>query len=166
MGALRRMERGARRAPSVLSAQVARDDADEAGRRAPLRHVGPGRGRGARGRRELQARLRRRGRHVDRGARIRGDETAFSALALRGAAQARCSRGLMTAAPPGWDDVAVRSPGGHVLQSEAWARIREAAGWRAEFLRFGEPLPVALVLWRSLPLGRRLAYVPRGPIHA
>ena len=72
----------------------------------------------------------------------------------------------MTAAPPGWDDVAVRSPGGHVLQSEAWARIREAAGWRAEFLRFGEPLPVALVLWRSLPLGHRLAYVPRGPIHA
>ena len=70
----------------------------------------------------------------------------------------------MTEAPAGWDASAARSPRGHVLQSSAWARIREAQGWRAEFLRLGDPLPVALVLWRSLPLGRRLAYVPRGPI--
>ena len=70
----------------------------------------------------------------------------------------------MTQAPAGWDDAAVRSPGGHVLQSAAWAGIREAQGWRAEFLEFGEPLPVALVVWRSLPAGRSIAYVPRGPI--
>jgi lipid II:glycine glycyltransferase (peptidoglycan interpeptide bridge formation enzyme) len=50
------------------------------------------------------------------------------------------------------------------LQSAAWAKIREAQGWRAEFHRLGEPLPVALVLWRSLPAGQCLAYVPRGPI--
>jgi lipid II:glycine glycyltransferase (peptidoglycan interpeptide bridge formation enzyme) len=68
--------------------------------------------------------------------------------------------------PPDWDDVAVRSPNGHVLQSSAWAKIREAQGWRAEFCRLGDPLPVALVLWRSLPAGQRLAYVPRGPIVA
>lgn len=70
----------------------------------------------------------------------------------------------MTEAPVGWDGSAVRSPRGHLLQSAAWARIREAQGWRAEFLRLGDPLPVALVLWRGLPLGQRLAYVPRGPI--
>jgi lipid II:glycine glycyltransferase (peptidoglycan interpeptide bridge formation enzyme) len=58
----------------------------------------------------------------------------------------------------------VRSPAGHVLQSAAWAAIREAQGWRAEFHRFGSPLPVALVLWRSLPAGQSIAYVPRGPI--
>lgn len=69
-------------------------------------------------------------------------------------------------APPGWDDAAVRSPGGHVLQSAAWAQIREAQGWRPQFHRLGAPLPVALVLWRSLPAGRSLAYVPRGPIAA
>jgi len=68
------------------------------------------------------------------------------------------------AAPPGWDEAAVRSPGGHVLQSAAWAQIREAQGWHAEFHEFGAPLPVALVLWRSLPAGQCLAYVPRGPI--
>ena len=77
-------------------------------------------------------------------------------------------------APAGWDDAAVRSPGGHVLQSAAWAAIREAQGWRAEFHQLGgapapsgaptPALPVALVLWRSLPAGRSLAYVPRGPI--
>lgn len=70
----------------------------------------------------------------------------------------------MTAAPAGWDDAAVRSPGGHVLQSSAWAGIRESQGWTAEYLRIGDPLPVALVLWRRLPLGGRIAYVPRGPI--
>jgi lipid II:glycine glycyltransferase (peptidoglycan interpeptide bridge formation enzyme) len=70
-------------------------------------------------------------------------------------------------APAGWDDAAVRSPRGHVLQSAAWAKIREAQGWRPEFLQLGAPaLPVALVLWRSLPAGQSLAYVPRGPIAA
>lgn len=72
----------------------------------------------------------------------------------------------MTGAPAGWDEAAVRSPNGHVLQSSAWARIRESQGWRAEFVRIGDPLPVALVLWRALPLGGRIAYVPRGPIAA
>ena len=67
-------------------------------------------------------------------------------------------------APSGWDDAAVRSPGGHVLQSAAWASIREAQGWRAEFHQLGSPLPAALVLWRSLPAGQSIAYVPRGPI--
>jgi peptidoglycan pentaglycine glycine transferase (the first glycine) len=68
-------------------------------------------------------------------------------------------------APSGWDDVAVRSPGGHVLQSTAWAKIRAEQGWSPQFVRIGEPLPLALVLWRRLPFGR-LAYVPRGPIVA
>lgn len=72
----------------------------------------------------------------------------------------------MTTAPSGWDDAAVRSPWGHVLQSSAWARVREAQGWRAEFVRVGDPLPVALVLWRDALPGRPIAYVPRGPIVA
>jgi len=70
----------------------------------------------------------------------------------------------VTSAPAGWDDAAVRSSGGHVLQSSAWAEIREAQGWKAEFCQFGVPLPVALVLWRALPGGLRIGYVPRGPI--
>ena len=73
----------------------------------------------------------------------------------------------MHATPPAaWDDAAVRSPWGHVLQSSAWARIREAQGWRAEYVRVGDPLPAALVLWRDALPGRPVAYVPRGPIVA
>lgn len=67
-------------------------------------------------------------------------------------------------APTGWDDAAARSAGGHVLQSSAWARIREQQGWRAEYVRLGDPLPVALVLWRNVPFFGPFAYVPRGPI--
>jgi lipid II:glycine glycyltransferase (peptidoglycan interpeptide bridge formation enzyme) len=72
----------------------------------------------------------------------------------------------MTAAPPGWDDAAVRTGAGHVLQSSAWARIREQQGWRAEFVRIGDPRPLALVLWRDVPLFGRVGYAPRGPIVA
>lgn len=70
----------------------------------------------------------------------------------------------MTTAPDGWDDAAARGPGGHVLQSSAWAGIRERQGWTAEFLR---PAGAhALVLWRPLPGGMRFGYCPRGPIAA
>src|SRR5262249_210688 len=47
-----------------------------------------------------------------------------------------------------------------------WARVREAQGWRAEFVRIGDPLPLALVLWRTALAGRAIGYVPRGPIIA
>lgn len=70
----------------------------------------------------------------------------------------------MTGAPEGWDDAAARSPWGHALQSSAWAEIRAAQGWRPEFVRMGEPLPLALVLWRDALPGRPIGYVPRGPI--
>src|SRR5256886_3195219 len=109
---------------------------------------------------------------MGRRARDPGHERAVPAVAFRRAAPPRSDR--VTEAPPGWDDAAVRSPGGHVLQSAAWAKIRESQGWRAEFHQFGgapapsgapaPALPVALILWRSLPAGQSLAYVPRGPI--
>ena len=49
-------------------------------------------------------------------------------------------------APRGWDDAAARSPSGHVMQSSIWAAVRERQGWRAEYVRVGDDLPVALVL--------------------
>jgi lipid II:glycine glycyltransferase (peptidoglycan interpeptide bridge formation enzyme) len=73
---------------------------------------------------------------------------------------------MSVAAPANWDEVAVESPGGHTLQSSAWARVREAQGWQPEFIRIGDPLPIALVLWRGAFAGRKIAYVPRGPITA
>ena len=70
----------------------------------------------------------------------------------------------MAVAPEGWDDAAVRSPSGHVLQSSTWARIRESQGWKPEFVRFtNAPLPCALILWSPSSF-TSFAYVPRGPI--
>lgn len=69
-------------------------------------------------------------------------------------------------APQGWDDAAARSSSGHAMQSSAWAQVRESQGWRPEFVRIGEPLPLALVLWRDALPGRPIGYVPRGPIVA
>ena len=63
-----------------------------------------------------------------------------------------------------WDDVAVRSRYGHVMQSIAWATQRSSQGWNPATVRIGEPLPMANVLWRHFPLGFAIAYVPRGPI--
>lgn len=69
-------------------------------------------------------------------------------------------------APAGWDDAAARSAWGHTLQSTAWASIRGTQGWQPEFVRVGDTLPLALVLWRTVMPGRPIGYVPRGPIIA
>ena len=62
-----------------------------------------------------------------------------------------------------WDTQAVDVPGGHVLQSRAWAEHRAAGGWRPRFLAVGSVQALALVRpWPWLPGGS--AYVPRGPV--
>jgi len=72
---------------------------------------------------------------------------------------------VTTEPPSEWDAAAARSATGQVMQSTAWARIKEQQGWRAEYLRLGAgPLPCALILWRTLPGGFRFGYVPRGPV--
>lgn len=48
--------------------------------------------------------------------------------------------------------------GPHLLQTEAWGRLKAQFGWQAS--RLGE----TVLLWRPLPLGLSLAYVPRGPL--
>ncbi len=70
---------------------------------------------------------------------------------------------LTGAALEGWDARAVDVPGGHVLQSRAWAEHRAAQGWRPRFLAIGEARALALV--RGWPLvGGGSAYLPRGPV--
>ncbi|HEY6571026.1 MAG TPA: GNAT family N-acetyltransferase [Candidatus Limnocylindrales bacterium] len=62
-----------------------------------------------------------------------------------------------------WDARAVDVPGGHVLQSRAWAEHRAAQGWQPRFLAIGEGR--ALALTRRWPLvGGGSAYLPRGPV--
>jgi hypothetical protein len=65
----------------------------------------------------------------------------------------------------GWDAAAVDAPGGHVLQSRAWAAHREAGGWEPRFFVAGDAR--ALVLVRGWPMvGGGSGYVPRGPVVA
>lgn len=63
-----------------------------------------------------------------------------------------------------WDARAVDGPGGHVYQSQAWARHRARFGWVPRFVVLDDGLPVLALTrpWRLL--GGGSAYVSRGPI--
>lgn len=70
-------------------------------------------------------------------------------------------------APGEWDRLVLSHPNGHVLQTAAWGELKSAYGWRAErvALRTEEHLVAgAQVLYRPLPLGFQIAYVPKGPV--
>ncbi len=62
----------------------------------------------------------------------------------------------------GWDAFVLAHPHGHILQSAAWGELKAAYGWQPEAVMAGQA--GALVLFRRLPLGQTLAYVPRGPL--
>jgi len=63
-----------------------------------------------------------------------------------------------------WDARTVDPPGGHVLQSRAWADYRAAHGWRTWHLAFDDGFGL-LVVGRERPIiGGGWAYATRGPI--
>jgi lipid II:glycine glycyltransferase (peptidoglycan interpeptide bridge formation enzyme) len=69
-------------------------------------------------------------------------------------------------APDDWDERAVHVPGGHVMQSSAWAAYRVHHGLEPHFLAF-EDGRVALVLLQHSPFTPGVeAIVRRGPAHA
>jgi lipid II:glycine glycyltransferase (peptidoglycan interpeptide bridge formation enzyme) len=73
----------------------------------------------------------------------------------------------MALADAEWDAIVAAHPRGHLLQTAAWGELKSAFGWRAAVVRVpaaGSPAAGALALFRRLPLGRSLAYVPRGPV--
>jgi len=49
----------------------------------------------------------------------------------------------------------------HLLQTQAWADLKSQFGWRAQFLQTERAS--AQLLFRRLPLGLTIAYVPKGP---
>ena len=69
--------------------------------------------------------------------------------------------------PPGlshdhWQTVLARHPQAHLLQTAAWGELKSAFGWQVARVESGPA--AAQILVRQLPLGLRLAYIPRGPI--
>jgi lipid II:glycine glycyltransferase (peptidoglycan interpeptide bridge formation enzyme) len=66
-----------------------------------------------------------------------------------------------------WDTFVAGAPNGHLLQTSHWGHFKSAAGWEAVRVCVGAGgtiLAGALMLVRRLPLGLRLAYVPKGPV--
>jgi lipid II:glycine glycyltransferase (peptidoglycan interpeptide bridge formation enzyme) len=51
---------------------------------------------------------------------------------------------------------------GHLLQTWAWGELKSRFGWTAQRLRRGET--AAQILFRQLPLGFTIAYIPKGPL--
>jgi lipid II:glycine glycyltransferase (peptidoglycan interpeptide bridge formation enzyme) len=69
-------------------------------------------------------------------------------------------------APADWDDRTVSPPGGHVLQSRAWAEHRAGQGWQPRFVTFDDDRRALLLTRRQPPIPGSAAYAPRGPISA
>ena len=61
-----------------------------------------------------------------------------------------------------WDAFLAQHPHAHVLQTSAWGRLKSGFGWQPEYYQAGGA--GALVLFRRLPLGLSVAYVPKGPL--
>lgn len=61
-----------------------------------------------------------------------------------------------------WDTWLNGHPDAHILQTSAWGELKSGFGWEAEFVQSGTC--GALVLLRKLPLGLRIAYIPKGPV--
>lgn len=66
-----------------------------------------------------------------------------------------------------WDAFVAAHPAGHLLQLSRWGALKARFGWQAARLALeqdGHLRAGAQVLFRPLPLGRTLAYVPKGPL--
>ncbi len=61
-----------------------------------------------------------------------------------------------------WEAFLQAYPEAHVLQTAAWGALKAAFGWRVARLVVGEA--GAQVLFRPLPLGLSVAYIPKGPV--
>ena len=52
----------------------------------------------------------------------------------------------------------------NIYQTEAWAHVKKE--WTSKFVgmtRDGQLCGAAMILFRKLPMGMKLAYIPRGP---
>lgn len=65
---------------------------------------------------------------------------------------------------PEWNAFLADYPDAHLLQTGAWGELKTAFGWQAARIAVGAC--GAQILFRRLPFGRSLAYLPKGPVGA
>ncbi|HEX7974194.1 MAG TPA: peptidoglycan bridge formation glycyltransferase FemA/FemB family protein [Anaerolineales bacterium] len=67
-----------------------------------------------------------------------------------------------------WEEFLSSYPDAHILQTGAWGELKAGFGWETARLALGDPgkpgAAGAQVLFRRLPLGMRIAYIPKGPV--
>ncbi|MFQ5610515.1 MAG: lipid II:glycine glycyltransferase FemX [Anaerolineae bacterium] len=63
-----------------------------------------------------------------------------------------------------WEAIVARYPAAHLLQSWPWGELKSRFGWGAVRLWVEEAGAAAQVLFRKLPLGLSVAYIPKGPL--
>ncbi len=61
-----------------------------------------------------------------------------------------------------WNTFLSRYPDAHLLQTAEWGELKSSFGWQAVRVVSGES--GAQILFRRLPLGWSLAYLPKGPV--
>ncbi len=64
--------------------------------------------------------------------------------------------------PGNWQTFYNNYPDAHILQSPSWARLKSSFGWYAKSIITGDI--GSQVLFRKLPFGYTIAYIPKGPI--
>jgi peptidoglycan pentaglycine glycine transferase (the first glycine) len=62
----------------------------------------------------------------------------------------------------GWNNFLEEHPSVHLLQSGEWGELKSTFGWTPERVVSGSS--GAQILFRQLPLGFTLAYIPKGPV--
>jgi peptidoglycan pentaglycine glycine transferase (the first glycine) len=67
----------------------------------------------------------------------------------------------LTPTPAQWENLIVANEG-HLLQTGAWGELKSRFGWVA--VRVQVESTAAQILFRRLPLGFTIAYIPKGPI--
>ena len=61
-----------------------------------------------------------------------------------------------------WDAFLTRYPQAHLLQTGEWGDLKTPFGWHPERIQAGDG--GAQILFRQLPLGFSIAYIPKGPV--
>ena len=61
-----------------------------------------------------------------------------------------------------WQVFLEQHPQAHLLQTESWGKLKSSYGWSYRSVQDGDA--GALVLFRNLPMGLRMGYIPRGPV--
>ncbi|KAF0107035.1 MAG: FemAB family protein [Anaerolineaceae bacterium] len=65
---------------------------------------------------------------------------------------------------PEWNNYLSRSPDAHLLQTGEWGELKRGFGWEPVRVAAGDC--GAQILFRRLPMGLTVAYIPKGPVYS